>query len=194
MAIYNTTKAVNLMLSSINEAPIDNIATTDFDLALQALAFLDTARLDMLAIGWAWNRRVLKIAPNNDGHIILPSDTMRIEQVSVGRFCTLLGNKLFDTNNNTYVFKETVEMVVIVELAYDELPYLAQRYVAVKAAKPFQMEKVGSVEKNAELSKDELTAITLLQSDEFRTSSADYNMVNHDFGMVQAESNRRWYY
>ena len=194
MAIFTTTSAVNLMLSSINEAPIADIGTTDFYLALEAQTFITTATLDLLAIGWTFNRRVITIEPDNSKHIVLPSNLLRIEQTDYCNSTTVVGGKLFDIPNNTDTFSTPVQMQILVAIDYNDLPYLAQRYVAIKAARPFQMEKVGSIEKDSVLQRDELNAITLLQTEEYKVNGSYYNMTNGDFAYNQARSNQAWYY
>lgn len=195
MAIFTTTSAVNLMLSSINEAPIDDIATTDFYLAQEALSFINTALLDMLAIGWTFNRRVVTITPNSSGEIVMPSNLLRIESSDFYEGnTTVIGGKLFNISANTSVINRAVKFQLLIALSYDDLPYLAQRYVSIKAARPFQMEKVGSVEKDEILRRDEINAITLLQTEEYKANGSYYNMTVGDFAFNQALSNQQWYY
>ena len=179
MALSSITKleAVNSMLSSIGEAPINQLDEATVDSAI-AVATLDEVSRNVQAIGWHFNTDSdFPLAKNADGTITLSSDIVRIDVDSLfypSVDVVQRNGKLYDRKNHTYVFTIDLKAEIIRLLDWDDLPQPFKAYAVAKAARIFQQRMVGSNDLSQQLAQDELTALVVLK--EFEGDTADYNI------------------
>jgi len=153
MATLNQTpttrlEAVNLMLSAIDEAPINSLEVSglsDADVAQQVLheklRSLQTRR-------WNFNyEQEYVLSLDSGGFIQIPSnalfvDTSDVESAAVD--VTTRGGRLYDRKNHTYVFTKSLKCDILFFLEFEELPEAARYYVTCAAAHTFQGRIQGS--------------------------------------------------
>ena len=188
MAGTRTTEleAVNTMLSSVGEPPINSLDDQkNVDAAIAKNILTEVSR-EIQAHGWHFNSQTkVKFTPADGTKLItLPENVLRIdiEHSTNGlrddRDITQRGSKLFDKKNNTYEFTSIVTASVVYALDWAELPEPARRYATVRGARIFQDRMVGSQAHHAFSQEDEVRALALLK--EFEGETADHSIFNND--------------
>lgn len=129
-------EAINSILASIGEAPINDIEETFTDAELARNLIREESRVEQLK-GHIFNTdKERELTPDVDGIIWLPENTLKIIQAD--REVTRRGQRLYSTVDHTYVFTEPVTADLVVGLEFDELPEALRRYLFVRAARAFQ--------------------------------------------------------
>ncbi|HUU82373.1 MAG TPA: hypothetical protein VM243_02610 [Phycisphaerae bacterium] len=105
-----------------------------------------------------------------EGQIVLAADVLEADTwgASAGRDVTIRDGKLFDRDNNTLVFTESLKMQLIRELPFAELSVGFRFWIACAAAVRFQRSHLGSKNADPELLQEMADA-----RDTFYRSNAD---------------------
>ena len=173
-------EAVNTMLVTIGEQPVsslDNLAgLQDASIAKQILS--NTSRA-VQSKGWVFNLDLqVTYTPDANGEINLGSNVLRIDTTSKVRGTTKdiveRGGKLYDRENNTSVFTDTVKVDRVIVLNFDDLPEVARRYIATRSARVFHDRVVGSGELHRFFQEDEGQAWSELL--EYEAEVGDYTI------------------
>ena len=155
MAYYDTPmtklEAVNICLKSIGEPQVDSLAAVDLDVQV-ASDLVDEVSRTVLNKGWNWNTRVVTLTPDNNGHILLPANTAKIDTAETDYYTNAVqrGTKLFDLKNGTYVFTKSMKLEIVELLPFEDVPLSAKCFIAYQAAMMMQQRYLGSdgVDKN----------------------------------------------
>jgi hypothetical protein len=169
-------EAVNRMLASIGQAPVNTLEVSGVgDASKAAQQLLETAR-DVQSVGYSWNTdENFELAPDGDGAILLPNGTLDVDasaattNVVVRRHPTLDQLTLYDVDNQTFTFTEPVSVTIIWGFDFNDLPMPARAYIATAAARRFQAQTVSSTVLDKFNAEDEGRAFLLLQRYERRT-------------------------
>jgi len=147
--------AVNMMLASIGQAPVDTITNTGIADVNDAVTHLTNVAREIQLAAWDFNSdKEVKMTPDNNGYIILGTDVVGIESYYPGYHYTIrfdendgYKKKVYDKtlNKNTYVFDANIKVNVTRLVPFDYLPQYAKNYVAIQAALLFQQNVVSSV-------------------------------------------------
>lgn len=147
----NTTElsAVNGMLATIGEAPINSLENTALvDVALAKNALREVTR-SVLVDGWSFNTDeeyplypeavdpfAIRIPPN--AMVVLPSEDYA--------HLTPRGQQLYDTVNRSFSFEghPLVPCKIVWSMDFAELPEVTRQYIAVRAARLFQARTTAS--------------------------------------------------
>lgn len=173
--------AVNSMLSTIGEAPVNSLSSGLLD-AETAESVLNEVSRDVQSLGWNFNTESnFTVAADNDGNVVLPTEVVRADLAnSVTKYRSSKneyvqrGNKMYDKVNHTYNIGKALKLDVVVLLAFNELPEVARRYITTKAARLFQERVVGSDTLSSMNRADEQAALFALR--EMEGDNADYNI------------------
>lgn len=176
-----TTKleAINIMLSSIGESPVNSLTSGLVD-AEMAEQILDASSRDTQSMGWHFNTEIgYRIAPLATGEILLPANCMKVDNVAGETEFDLVqrGKKLYDRRNHTYKIGKTVTVDMVIMLAFEEMPEAARRYVTLKSARVFQDRAVGSSELHGFQERDELRALVELK--DLEADTADFTIFDN---------------
>ncbi len=180
--------AVNVMLSSISEAPTSSLestaATVDISLCRQ---ILKEVNLTFQGRGWHFNtEQNYELHPDVDGLITVGTDVVRIDvdpSLYDARDIVLRGTRLYDRTNHTYVFTQSIDVEMVTLLDWDSLPEPARRFIAIKAARIFQARIQGSESAHGLSAQEEFEAWTAFLNYECLT--ADPNIFdNYDVGGI----------
>ena len=187
MALSPTTEleAVNTMLTSIGEQPIQNLddlaGLTDASIARQILSNVSRA---VQSRGWVFNTDLDKVMkPDSHGEIILNDTILRIDTTTRMRDpdndIIERGRRLYDRQKNTDKFDEGTEIKcnLIIYLNFIDLPEPARRYISIRSARIFHDRVVGSGELHRFYQEDELQAWSTLI--EYEGDTADYNIFDN---------------
>ena len=136
MALAKTTRlqAVNTMLSTIGEAPVNTLTgTLGVDVAT-AERVLDETSLEVQSMGWHFNTvPEVELTPDSSTKpfITVAPNVVRIDlESSATHDLVLRGDTLFDRKNNTNQFDKSIKKVTVVTaLDFTDLPQLARHYI-----------------------------------------------------------------
>tara|TARA_B110000967_G_scaffold146555_1_gene150029 strand:+ start:375 stop:980 length:606 start_codon:yes stop_codon:yes gene_type:complete len=178
-----TTKleAVNSMLSTIGEAPVNSLTSGLVD-AETAETILNEVSRSVQASGWNFNSEPnYTVAANVSGEVRLPTEVIRADLAdsetkfrSTKNEYVQRGNKMYDKIKHTYNIGAPLTLDVVVLLNYELCPEVARRYISVKAARIFQERVVGSDTLSAMNRNDEQEALFALR--EMEGDNGDYNI------------------
>jgi len=173
-------EAVNIMLSAIGEAPVNRLSSGLVE-AETAETILNQINRSVQAEGWHFNReKDVQIDPTNSGEIVLAANTIRADAMvehNTEFDLTQRGGKMYDLTNHTFNIGKSIKLDVVYELDFADIPAVARRYIAVKAARILQDQVVGSGDLHTFNQNDEMEA--LMQLRDFENETADYNIANN---------------
>lgn len=144
-----TTKieAVNAMLATVGEAPINTLIGVDVVDALTAIAALDEVTREILVEGWAFNTDVgYPLPPNADSPYEIPIPLNALEVIPASNTYTVRSGKLYDTARFSYSFRDfdPISVTITWGMDFDDLPERTRQYVAIRAGRRFQGRIEGS--------------------------------------------------
>jgi hypothetical protein len=176
-------EAVNLCLAAIGEAPVNSLTVTGLSDETTALQKIREASLELQTRGWSFNQdRERVITRTVEGEILQPSNALHFDVSRVeNRNGVIRGGKLYDVDNNTFVWDRDLKCDVIYMFAFDDLPAAARWYIAVRASRLFARATVGSRETEAYTADDEQRAWILFRKLENR--AADRNVYRNNIGL-----------
>jgi hypothetical protein len=173
-----TTKleAVNIMLSTIGESPVNSLTSGLVD-AEMAETILDSINREVQGEGWNFNREeAMIVSPDSNGEIVIPANVLRADATNTYDSLDLVqrGTKMYDKKNHTFKIDEAVKLDMVVLLDFEILPELARRYIAVRASRIFQDRVVGSDTLHGFNQQDEARAYFALK--EFEQDVEDFTI------------------
>ena len=189
-----TTKleAVNSMLSTIGEAPVNSLTSGLVD-AETAETILNEVSRSVQAHGWNFNSEPdYTVAADTSGNVVLPTEIIRADLAnsetkyrSSKQEYVQRGNKMYDKIKHSFNIGKALKLDVVVLLDFEVCPEVARRYITVKAARIFQERVVSSDSLSAMNRNDEQEALFALQ--EMEGDNGDYNIFD-DYGTASVLS------
>ena len=180
-------QAVNVLLATIGESPVNTLETTEQPQeAVIARTTLNETSTTVQGEGWNFNtQRHFKLVPDTEGRLVVPNNCIHLVPVVPTQHAevALRGDKVFNRHTNSYVFKAPVWVDMIVLLDFNELPQTARRYITAKAARLFQQRFVGSQTLDAYAREEEARARADLLRDD--AVSSGYNMLTDSYTMAR---------
>ena len=183
----NTTKlaAVNTILATIGEAPVNSITgTLPLDAALAKTTLTEITR-EVLSFGWHFNTFYdYTLSQDTDNKIPIASNILRVDldtnKYSPQTYDTVKqGSFLYNKKGNTFTFDQALDAVVIIHLEFEDLPENARRYITIRAARIFQDRTIGANDVHGFTVRDEAQALAVLKQEE--TQTANHSIFNnHD--------------
>tara|TARA_Y100001963_G_scaffold96993_1_gene133479 strand:+ start:211 stop:855 length:645 start_codon:yes stop_codon:yes gene_type:complete len=178
-------KAINTMLTSIGEQPIQNVddlgGLSDASIAKD---ILDNVSRAVQSRGWIFNTDLdVTMKPDDDKHIKIPDNILRIDTTTRLRDAdndiVERGRMLYDRQKNVNTFDADVKIKVDVirELEFHDLPEPAKRYITIRSARIFHDRVVGANELHKFYQEDEMQAWSVLL--EYEGDTADYNIFDN---------------
>jgi hypothetical protein len=140
-------EAVNLALSNIGEAPVNTLENPGVLDATKAKSILDEVTREVQSEGWHFNTDInYPMSPSDTGEILIGEDILLIRPSGVDRDRNIVmrGNRLYDGDDHTYTFTKDLTVDRILLLQFTDLPQAARQYIAVRAARIFQVREVAS--------------------------------------------------
>ena len=111
---------INAMLGANGVDPVSSDDSTDPDVN-SCLPVLTSADRDIQARGWWCNQEYnLTLVPDTAGHILLPSNVLKVDPVDRSSWLVRRGTKLYDPQNHTFVIGTSV--LVLGALTWRVLP------------------------------------------------------------------------
>lgn len=177
--------AVNVMLASIGQAPVNTLSVTGIRDVEIARTQLHNQLRTVLARGWHFNTdHNYPIAADIDGKVAVPSNVFKLDacdptiDVAIRDDAGTL--RLWDRENHTFDLTANhsapFKFNVVWLFAFETLPQTARNYIGLRAARKFQASSIGSDLLHRFTSEDEAEALAELQRDEME--QADVNLLN----------------
>lgn len=183
-------EAVNICLSSMGEPTVNSINGAAVD-AQMASDLIDETTTSVQSIGWHWNKQKMTLTPSaTTKNIELPENFLRVDAVDHNIDVVRRGNRLFNVTDRSFSFDSSVEVEIVVRLNFNELPYPAAYYIAMRSARLLQQRLLGNDMLYKFNVQDEQQAWTALLQDEIEIS--DLNMLR-DSWSTQSIIQRGWF-
>ena len=182
-------EAINTMLSTIGEAPVNTVEDNGIVDAVIARQILRSTSREVQARGWHFNtERGFLLTPDSEGFITLPPTVLRVDTVEESQDIdvVLRGNRLYDRRNHTFKFDKPIRVDAVILLPFDELPEVAREYITIRAARIFQERVVGSDSLSSFSKNEELRVLVALQ--EMEADTADYNILTDNYSVARVLS------
>ncbi len=184
-------EAVNVMLSAIGEAPVSSLENSQLEDVAVAQNILNETIVDVQTTGYNFNSEYnYKISPDTDGIINVPNNAVFCDVSNRGstpdKDVVLRGERLYDREEQTFTFTDSLYVDMILILPWDDLPQPARRYITVKSARRFQNRVFGSDTLNGFTNTDENEA--LVQMEQADSRSEDANILNRNWGVFKVLS------
>ena len=176
-------QSVNIMLSTIGEAPVNSITgTTTVDVST-AINILNETSMSIQSQGWNFNTHInyKSLSIDSNGKVPLPSNCVKADANHSYRYLnyTIRNGYLYDMDNHTDVFTSapsTVDLVLVQQFSH--LPEYARQYITMKAARRFAARFIGDKEITQLIGQDENEALMAFHQAD--SQEADANMLNGD--------------
>ena len=172
-------EAANIMLSTISVAPVSTLEVPgDLNVSVAKQILYNTAR-EVESYGYYFNTDAkYPLARDTDDEIILPRNVLF---VSVDRDfwsydATLRGLKLYNRSEQTFKFDKDLTGSVTFFLEWDDLPQPARQYIAIKAARKFQLRMLPDEYTSKYSQQEELEAKAQLE--DYDAMERQYNLAD----------------
>jgi hypothetical protein len=139
--------AVNMMLASIGERPVNNLSDSQrFDVA-RAVSTLNEINVIVQTRGWWYNEeKEVVLTPNDEEEYIIDPNSIKVDpsDTSIRNFVKR-GSRLYNKDTHTFTGNtDTLKVDLICLLPFEDLPETARMYIARRAGVVFQTRSVGS--------------------------------------------------
>jgi hypothetical protein len=167
-------EAVNVLLTTIGEAPINTLVGNQVvDVAVAKQVLTEISR-EVQSQGWHFNSEYgVRLTPNLDKKIAIPANTSRIDVNGID--VVNRGGYLFNLQDRTFIFDNPIEADIVYYQDFETLPDVAKRYIVVRASRIFADRMINSESTHQFTLKDEQKALIDLK--EFEGDTGDYNML-----------------
>lgn len=148
-AVMTEIDAINQMLVSIGQAPVNSITSTGILDVETAKLSLDTVLREVLTRGWSFNADFdYPITPDGSDNILVPSNAMWLDPVDTYNDYVLRWDsgtaKMYDRTERTFTITEETDFNIIWAYDFTEIPQAARYYIALRAARIWQSQVIGS--------------------------------------------------
>ena len=168
-------EALNTVLEGIGVYPVTSYDSPHPD-AVRARQHLRRFSNELQSRGWWFNRDTgLTLTPGAvDKKILLPSNTLSVDAVDTRLNVIQRGNYLYDQDNNTFVFDNAIEVDLITELNFEDMPSTMQSYITRSAQVEFAIVNEGDQNKIKSLQATLHTVKSTVIADDMK--NGDYNV------------------
>jgi len=143
--------AVNMMLMSIGQSPVNTITSTGIKDVAVAELMLHNASRAIQSSGWAFNTDfAVTLTPDGNNRILVGTNVMHIDPTDpsedwVQRYdATNTAMSLYDVVNQTFDRTTTLDCDIHYFYAFEQIPQVARDYIALVAGQQFQAQNVSS--------------------------------------------------
>jgi len=178
-------EAVNIMLEVIGELPVSSLeAAPTMSEANIARTLLHNISRDVQTHGLECNTDTdYELSLNEDSKIEIPTNALRVDATDRTKSIVIRGGFLYDKDNRTDVFSESLKCDIVWFLDFADLPQHVRAFITIRAGRVFQARHVGSDVLNAFTERDELQAYMLMQKCELQ--QGDYSIFsNYSAGRI----------
>ena len=174
-------EAVNVILSTIGEAPLNSLSGSLPVDGTMAKNVLSEISREVQSSGWHFNTHYKStLTRDTNNNIPVATNVVRVELdpnlESKGDYDLVQRDgKLFNLAKNTDVFDKDFENVTqVLLLPFNEIPEQAKRYITIRSARVFHDRTLGANTLHKFSQEDEKQALSILRNAEARTG--DYTI------------------
>lgn len=179
MAVAGTTKlrAINIMLASIDEEPVETIDGVQPLEVEQAKDILDEISKEIQQQGWDFNTEYeYNLPPNVDGEVELPASTLEFdaphfEGNGLNEYVQR-GLRVYDKKKKTYNIGKAIKATMVFFLDWEEMPEPFRRWIMIRAARIFSNRTTGDQVANQYTQQQEIEAKVTAINLDARTRNA----------------------
>lgn len=170
-------EAVNEILASIGESPVNTIENpTNVDV-INCLRILRNVNRRVQSKGWTFNKiDSYTLNPDASTHRIRWLSNLLYVVGTDGTKYTKKGDYLFDWENQKTEFNNSIDCTIIFLVDFEDMPDPMRSYITAKASTTFQTRYLGDSSLGEELLRDEQEAWAALM--EYELDSNKFNMLN----------------
>lgn len=148
-AVMSKLDAVNQMLASIGQSPINTLTGSIPKDASKAVLALDTVLREVLTKGWSFNTdEDYVLNPDGNSNILIPANAMWLDPEYQFKDYVMRWDsgvaKLYDRKDHTFTITDEVKCRIVWSYAFEEIPQVARHYIAMRAGRIYQSQIVGS--------------------------------------------------
>ena len=117
--------------------------------------------------GWHFNKEECRILmPDSEGFINIPIDVHRVTFADSYSPYVKKGSRLYDSDRGTYKINKAVVADITRVLPFEEMPLSFRHYAAIRAARKYQNNAIGSENIRSFQERDELEAKLVCMKEE----------------------------
>ena len=191
-------EAVNVILSTIGEAPLNSLSGSLPVDGTMAKNVLSEISREVQSSGWHFNTHYKStLTRDTNNNIPVATNVVRVELdpnlESKGDYDLVQRDgKLFNLAKNTDVFDKNFENVTqVLLLPFNEIPEQAKRYITIRSARVFHDRTLGANTLHKFSQEDEKQALSILRNAEMRTG--DYTIFDTPEQIYTIARNNRGY-
>ncbi len=191
-------EAVNVILSTIGEAPLNSLSGSLPVDGTMAKNVLSEISREVQSSGWHFNTHYKStLTRDTNNNIPVATNVVRVELdpnlESKGDYDLVQRDgKLFNLAKNTDVFDKDFENVTqVLLLPFNEIPEQAKRYITIRSARVFHDRTLGANTLHKFSQEDEKQALSILRNAEMRTG--DYTIFDTPEQIYTIARNNRGY-
>lgn len=192
---------VNDCLASMGEVPL-NTLTEQHAFKTAALSCLSRKLKSTQSRGWWFNTETVVLKPDpTNGFITLPGDCLKWLSGTKATDTFIpyrpkpwlieRGTRLYDTRNRTYVLTEEVTGTIVREIPLEDLPQVANDYIAAATVLQFQSDFDADNNKRQYLAETLRAAQIALNAEETRQTKVNLLNSNARLARIKRVTNRR---
>ena len=176
-------EAVNTILSSIGEAPLNSLTGTLPVDGTTAKNVLDEICREVQSMGWHWNSHYkVDLSRDTDNKIPIGTDVLRVklnDKYDRSSYDVVQRDSyLYNLAKNEETFTQDFEDNDIVYLLdFSKIPEQAKRYITVRSARVFHDRTLGANTLHKFTSEDEARSLAVLRQAE--TETGEHNIFNN---------------
>ena len=191
-------EAVNVILSTIGESPLNSLSGSLPVDGTMAKNVLSEISREVQSSGWHFNTHYKStLTRDTNNNIPVATNVVRVELdpnlESKGDYDLVQRDgKLFNLAKNTDVFDKDFENVTqVLLLPFNEIPEQAKRYITIRSARVFHDRTLGANTLHKFSQEDEKQALSILRNAEMRTG--DYTIFDTPEQIYTIARNNRGY-
>jgi hypothetical protein len=181
--------AVNLMLASIGQSPVNTLTGTLPKDVNKAVVALDSALREVLTQGWSFNSDYdYELAVDGTSRIAVPTGSFQVEPTYGDDFvprydsAAPAGMFMYDRVKRAFdEFTQTLKVNIVWAFEFEQIPQHGRQYVATKAARKFQSGIMGSAILHQYTRDDESEAYATFRRVEKRQKN--YNLISESVAL-----------
>lgn len=181
LTVTSKLDAVNTMLRSIGETPINTLEDPRSSDVLIAIDVLDDVTREVQLLGWSFNRDYeFPLIPSGltPFDITVPTNALSIvpSECEASRNITVRGDKVYDREGHTFRFPDTtsIKFDIIWLFEFAVMPETMRRFVTIHAARRFQDDVVGDESQHSFKAQDEERARRAMYREERRNTPLNF--------------------
>ena len=160
--LYISTKldAINIILASIGESPINTLTGSQSIDVDNAITMLDNVSREVQGKGWTFNTHSeMAVSPDANSNKIRYNPTWIKFESTDGNTYVKRGDYLYNLTDETFTFTKNITLKIIEAVDFEDLIDCFKSYITTKAASRFQARFYGDGDLSNEILTEEAEAL-----------------------------------